>query len=216
MVMIRTCQVIQVLANMIKLTKKIFIYSIIFFLLLTLNFVIGKKLLLKKERLVRQQRILDEIVDITQLQNQFSQSAKKKEISEIQTAIETNDARSSNLKAFFRKYNSPLYDHAEYIVKVSDEYQFDYRLLPAIAMQESNLCKYTPENSYNCWGWGIYGTLVTRFSSYEEAIDTVSKGIKKEYIDKGLLTTSAIMEKYTPPSTGSWANGVNHFLRMLE
>jgi len=201
---------------MLKLTKKILIYSIIFFFLLSINFIVGKRLLLKKERLVRQQRILDEIVDINQLQNQFSQSAKIEESSEIQTTIETNDARPANLNAFFRKYNSPLYDYADYIVKISDQYQFDYRLLPAIAMQESNLCKYIPENSYNCWGWGIYGSTITRFASYEEAIDTVARGIKKEYIDKGLLTASAIMEKYTPPSTGSWANGVNHFLRMLE
>jgi len=201
---------------MLKLTKKILIYSIIFFFLLSINFIVGKRLLLKKERLVRQQRILDEIVDINQLQNQFSQSAKIEESSEIQTIIETNDARPANLNAFFRKYNSPLYDYADYIVKISDQYQFDYRLLPAIAMQESNLCKYIPENSYNCWGWGIYGSTITRFASYEEAIDTVARGIKKEYIDKGLLTASAIMEKYTPPSTGSWANGVNHFLRMLE
>jgi len=201
---------------MLKLIKKIFIYSIIFFLLLSVNFVIGKKLLTKKQKLVRQQHILDEIVNSTQLYNQFSQSSNIINTDEISTEIETNDARSANLRAFFRKYNSPLYDQAEYIIKVSDQNQFDYRLLPAIAMQESNLCKFIPENSYNCWGWGIYGTLVTRFDSYEEAIDTVSRGIKKEYIDKGLLTASAIMEKYTPPSTGSWANGVNHFLRMLE
>ena len=37
---------------------------------------------------------------------------------------------------------------------------FDYRLLPAIAMQESTLCRSIPVDSHNCWGWGIYGDKV--------------------------------------------------------
>lgn len=135
---------------------------------------------------------------------------------QIKTNISVKDGRVANLKAFFRKYNSPLYDYAEKIVEVSDKYQFDYRLIPAIAMQESNLCKYIPENSYNCWGWGIYGDQVLRFKDYNEAIETVGKGLKTHYIDKGLITASAIMKKYTPSSNGSWAFGVNTFLKALE
>ncbi len=126
------------------------------------------------------------------------------------------DARVANLMHFFRKYNSPLYDHAEKIVEVADEHKFDYRLLPAIAMQESTLCKAIPANSHNCWGWGIYGNTVTRFSSYDEAIETVGRGLKKNYIDQGLTTTSQIMSKYTPSSNGSWAQGVNTMLKILE
>ncbi len=138
------------------------------------------------------------------------------EKNKITTGISVKDGRVANLKAFFRKYNSPLYDHAEKIVEVSDRYQFDYRLIPAIAMQESNLCKYIPENSYNCWGWGIYGDQVLRFKNYDEAIEIVAKGLKTHYIDKGLVTASQIMKKYTPSSNGSWAFGVNTFLKALE
>lgn len=126
------------------------------------------------------------------------------------------DLRIVNLKRFFRKYNSTLYDHAEIIVKTADKYDFDYRLLPAIAMQESGLCRVIPNDSHNCWGWGIYGSKVTRFDSYPDAIETVSKGIKKYYIDKGLTTPEQIMAKYTPSSNGSWANGVNTFIQALE
>ena len=65
-------------------------------------------------------------------------------------------------------------------------------------MQESNLCRrLIPENSYNCWGGGIYGTTVTRFDSYDDAIETVGKGLKKTYIDKGLVT-ACDYDKYTP------------------
>lgn len=147
---------------------------------------------------------------------QFTASYKADSTDGYTAEIKPGDARAANLKAFLRKYNSDLYLHAEKIIEVSDKYQFDYRLLPAIAMQESNLCRVIPDNSYNCWGWGIYGTTVTRFDSYDDAIETVARGIKKYYIDEGLVTASAIMQKYTPSSNGSWQHGVNTFLKALE
>lgn len=147
---------------------------------------------------------------------QFTASYKADLSGGFTAEIKPGDARAANLKAFLRKYNSDLYLYAEKIIEVSDKYKFDYRLLPAIAMQESNLCRVIPENSYNCWGWGIYGTTVTRFDSYDDAIETVAKGIKDHYIDEGLVTASAIMAKYTPSSKGSWQHGVNTFLKALE
>lgn len=147
---------------------------------------------------------------------QFTASYKADLSEGYTTEIKPGDARSANLKAFLRKYNSDLYNHADKMIEVADKHQFDYRLLPAIAMQESNLCRLIPENSYNCWGWGIYGTTVTRFKSYDEAIETVGRGIKRNYIDQGLVTASAIMKKYTPQSKGSWQYGVNTFMKALE
>lgn len=135
---------------------------------------------------------------------------------ELLTQFSTSDVRVANLKYFFRKYGSVLYDYADVFVTTADKYSLDYRLLPAIAMQESNLCKYIYEGSHNCWGWGIYGNKVTRFNSYPEAIETISKGLKLYYVDKGLTTPEAIMRKYTPPSDGSWAFGVNTFLKIIE
>ncbi|MBI2641696.1 hypothetical protein HYW87_03835, partial [Candidatus Roizmanbacteria bacterium] len=161
-------------------------------------------------------RILGEIAESKESVDQFSLSSSPFSNSGLKAESKLADGRAANLKSFFRNHNSPLYDYAELIVEVSDKHKFDYRLLAAIAMQESNLCKYIPANSNNCWGWGIYGNTVTRFSSYEEAIETVAGGIKSDYIDRGLLTASAIMSRYTPSSNGSWANSVNHFLRLLE
>lgn len=128
----------------------------------------------------------------------------------------TKDRRVAVLKAFFRKYDSPLYDHADFIVMVSDENGLDFRLIPAISMQESTACKFIPHGSHNCWGWGIYGNKVTRFESYPEGIETVARGLKKGYIDKGLTTPEQIMAKYTPSSNGSWARGVGYVLGTME
>lgn len=195
------------------MVKKLIFYLILFIVLATINLFLSIKALAYFEK---QSFIEKMIADIDQKKTNFYSSYINNLKKTVKTEATIADGRVANLKAFFRKYNSPLYDYAEKIVEVSDKYQFDYRLLPAIAMQESNLCRVIPENSYNCWGWGIYGSLVTRFSSYDEAIETIAKGLKNEYIDKGLVTASMIMKKYTPPSQGSWAHGVNTFLRALE
>ncbi len=191
-------------------------YAILFLFLFVANLIIINKSYNYTQRQAHAQRILKEIAQITDPQNQFQFSGNPYVLGTYETNATLGDSRAANLKSFFRKYNSPLYDFAELIVSVSDEYGFDYRLLPAIAMQESNLCKYIPDDSHNCWGWGIYGSTVTKFSSYDEAIQAVARGVRRNYIDKGLVTASAIMEKYTPSSTGSWAHGVNTFLRALE
>lgn len=130
--------------------------------------------------------------------------------------IPAGDARKQVLKEFFAHYKSPLAPFANDIVTAADKYGIDYRLLPAIAMQESNVCKKIPKNSYNCWGFGIYGGKVKRFANYQEAIDTVSKTLAKEYKQKGFEEPHEIMTKYTPSSNGSWANSVSFFMSKLQ
>jgi hypothetical protein len=131
----------------------------------------------------------------------------------------TTDARSIIIKNYLTKYSSPLEPYSHQIVEISDKYSLDYRLLVAIAQQESNLCKKIPPESYNCWGFGIYGDKVTKFSNYLEGLEIVAKTLKKNYIDNGLDTPEEIMAKYTPPSLekgGPWAKGVNQFMTDLE
>jgi hypothetical protein len=197
--------------------KKVVLNFLIFAVLILINLFAIYIYSTKNRKLQATRKVLDEISsDNYESKQQFTNSSAPLVLGEFSSEIGTADSRAANLKSFFRKYNSALYDEAEFIVQVSDENQFDYRLIPAIAMQESNLCKYIPDDSYNCWGWGIYGNNVTKFSSYHEAIETVAEGLKKEYIDKGLVRASDIMEKYTPSSNGSWAHGVNTFLGILQ
>lgn len=196
--------------------KKFVILNLLFLIFLFLQIKIALKLYQKNLAHKETEKVFWEINKDNQDEVFFKNYLPAEINRNYQTKIIFGDNRVANLKTFFRKYNSPLYPFAEKIVEVSDKYHFDYRLLPAIAMQESNLCLKIPENSYNCWGWGIYGDKITRFKSYDEAIETVAKGIKEEYLDKGLVTASQIMRKYTPPSTGSWAYGVNLFLKILE
>lgn len=126
------------------------------------------------------------------------------------------DARIAIIKQYLESYNSPLAPHAEFIVSTADKYGLDYRLTTAIAQQESNLCRFIPSGSHNCWGWGIHSQGSLGFSSYEEGIETVSQGLKENYIDQGYVTPEEIMKKYTPLSPGTWAIGVNKFLSEME
>ena len=134
----------------------------------------------------------------------------------ISTEITAADARSAVLKQYLSIYNSPLIPYAEKIVESADRHGLDYKLITAIAQQESNLCKIIPYDSHNCWGWGITGSSTLYFDSYEQGIETVSKGLKANYIDKGYVTPDQIMTKYTPLSNGSWARGVNTFIADME
>ena len=126
------------------------------------------------------------------------------------------DARSVILKNFLLRYKSDLVPHAEYIVEISDQYGLDWKLLPAIAMKESGGCNAIPEGSFNCWGWGIHSKGTLKFTSYEEGINTVAQGLKKNYLDKGFVSVEDIMSKYAHPSSTTWAEGIYYFMNQMQ
>lgn len=131
--------------------------------------------------------------------------------------VGASDARTEIVKQYLESYNSPLTPYADEIVQVSDKYGLDYRLLPAIAQQESNLCKIIPPDTYNCWGWGIHSAGTLGFDSFSEGIEVVAKGLKTKYIDKGYVTVEEIMSKYNPTSPGgAWGKGVQSFMEKME
>ena len=138
---------------------------------------------------------------------------------QISQSVSHGDGRNLVVENFFRSYNSVLASYADLFVIVADFYHLDYRLLPAIAMQESNGAKRTPKGSNNPFGYGIYGSKLLTFSSWEEAIETVGKNLREDYLNQGLHTPAQIMTKYTPPSIakgGPWAIGVSQFMEELK
>lgn len=139
--------------------------------------------------------------------------------SQISQKIGFSDARSKIIENFFKGYKSTLAQFSSVFIEVADKYSLDFRLLPAIAMQESNGGKKVIKDSYNPFGFGIYGTKVIKFSSWEEGIEKVGKTLRYNYIDQGLKTPKQIMSKYTPPSAqkdGAWAKGVALFISELR
>lgn len=143
-------------------------------------------------------------------------AALPKEPAQVSISVKSGDARVNIIKNYLAKYDSPLLPYADYIVHVADENGLDFRLITAIAQQESNLCKKIPEGTFNCWGWGIHSKGTLGFSSYREGILVVSQGLKHDYIDQGYLVVEDIMKKYTPPSKGSWAENVAQFMEDMR
>jgi len=141
------------------------------------------------------------------------------EVKGIQTTIDSEDGRVTIVTNFLDRYNSPLIPHehfAQVFVSLADENGFDFRLLPAIAMQESNLCKLIPEGTYNCLGFGIHAKGTLAFESFEANFTRAARELKRNYIDIGLETPEQIMTKYTPSSNGSWANSVNQWMAEMR
>jgi hypothetical protein len=137
----------------------------------------------------------------------------------LTTSIKTADARPVIISEFLEKNNAPLkpYDYwGDFLTKLADKYKLDFRLLPSIMMQESNLCKKIPDNTFNCLGLGIHSRGTWGFKSFEENFDAAASILRKNYLDKGYETPEEIQMKYTPKSNGSWQHAVNYFMDVLE
>lgn len=155
-------------------------------------------------------------LDFVSFGNTVAYAALPTSQNNLSADITQDDGRKEHIRQFLATYHSPLEPYASDIVDAADKYGLDYRLIPSIAMQESGLCKTIPDNSYNCWGFGIYGKTVKRFADYKEGIYTVTQALATKYKGRGLVTPEQIMTMYTPSSNGSWAFGVRHFMNQLQ
>lgn len=154
------------------------------------------------------------------LDNYQKQSNNENNGQAVNSILETQDARSELLTKFLERHNSPMkpYDfYGQKLVEIADRYSLDFRFLPAIAMQESNLCKTTNPNApHNCLGFGIHSRGTLDFASYEAGFERAARELKQNYIDQGLDTVTLIESKYTPSSNGSWANSVNQWMAEIR
>lgn len=126
-----------------------------------------------------------------------------------QAQIEDLILKKRTLTAVFEKYNSPLVKHVDAFIKTCLEYSLDCYLLPSIAGIESGFAKHIPNNSYNPFGWG--GKY---FTSFDEAIDTVGKGLRQKYINRGADTIYEIGPIYCESNT--WSTKVTYFRNVFE
>jgi hypothetical protein len=141
------------------------------------------------------------------------------EVKGIETTMAGEDARAEIVANFLERHDSPLLPADEYgrkLVDIADRHGIDFRFLPAIAMQESNLCKKIPPGSYNCLGFGIHERGTLMFDNYEANFERAARELKANYIDQGLDTPEKIMHKYTPSSNGSWAESVKQWMAEMR
>jgi hypothetical protein len=138
------------------------------------------------------------------------------------SVVANSDARSRLIQSFLINHGSPLANHAGTFVTVADKYNLDWRLLPAIAGAESNFGRSIPRGSFNAWGWGIPtgASSGIGFDSWDDGIETVGRGLRNGYLNKGYNTLMEIESRYTPPSASQkshpWVTHVSAFMYELE
>ncbi len=127
---------------------------------------------------------------------------------EILSAVNTGDGRVVLVDNFLQQNGSPMTGMGKVFIEAADKYNLDWKLLPAIAYQESSLGKKTPYGSYNAFGWGVVdGSQVgANFANWQDAIFTVAQGLRVNYLDKGLKTPETINPVYA--SDKNWGGKI--------
>jgi len=82
------------------------------------------------------------------------------------------DDRAARLNSYFAKWDMPLEGYGEKFVKEADKYGLDWKLMPAIGVQESSGGKYLKNN--NPFGWG---SAEIKFNNFNEAIEELAKNL---------------------------------------
>lgn len=129
--------------------------------------------------------------------------------------IVKQDDRAEKLRAYLEQYNSPLADHAETFIEEADANHIDWKLVAAIAGVESGFGEAVPGNSYNAWGFGIYGSNVRGFTSWDDGITTVSTALRKEYMD-GRGATNVYQIGATYAADPAWAYKVVGYMNAID
>lgn len=134
------------------------------------------------------------------------------------SVIASEDISRSNMREYLTKqkaiinvlkrYDSPLITASTAFVNTCVRYDLDCYLLPAIAGLESTYGQFIWPNSYNPFGWG--GGYIM-FEDWSEGIDTVGRGLRVNYIDRGAQDVYDIGRVYSESSI--WAVRVERLMR---
>ena len=162
------------------------------------------------------------IITLTLQTNQTSKpqkynifSSKPLVLGAMANSTGVTDSRAAKIDKVFFENNCELTGLGDVFVREADKNDIPYWIVAAISFQESSCGKKTPKvdgkETYNAWGWGVYGDNVVSFESWEEGIEVVSKYLNEKFFSKGVKEPCEIMQVYTPPSKGSWCNGVEYF-----
>ena len=125
---------------------------------------------------------------------------------------------------------SPLTGQGSVFDSNGQQYAIDPRLIVAISGAETSFatakCHSTPVvETHNAWNWfwcyasGTCGNDVcgnSPFDSWGSGIKTLSKFLRKNYINKGYNTVPLIRSKYCTAGCDYWVSNVTRFLQEMN
>lgn len=161
--------------------------------------------------------ILTAVIMLTLVKPVFAAENISEQTAQLSANTTDNtDNRATIVHTFLQAYDSPMSDAADAFVLFADKYSLDWKLVLAIAGTESTFGKHIPTGSYNAWGWGVFTGKQTGigFTSWENGVEEVSRGLKEKYIDKGAVTLDQIGDIYAASS--AWASHVRFFIEKID
>jgi beta-N-acetylglucosaminidase len=125
------------------------------------------------------------------------------------------DTRTQVLKHYLEQFDSPLTQYAQTFVVEADLNHIPWDLVVAISGTESSFGKQAPAGSNNFYGYDIYADNVLYFDTVEKGIQTVSRAIRNDYIDKWhSRNVEDIGHLYA--SSPLWATHTIYFMHDIE
>ncbi len=115
---------------------------------------------------------------------------------------------AESIDRYLQSKGSPLAGQGAAFLESGVEHEVDPRLVVAIAGAESYFGIQTCA-PHNAWGWGC-PTSPFRFETWAHAIDTVTLGLRENYLDDGLDAVGEIHLRYAPPNAKNDPNGLNY------
>ncbi|MBC7644985.1 MAG: hypothetical protein H7123_07650 [Thermoleophilia bacterium] len=109
--------------------------------------------------------------------------------------------------AYLYSKQSPMTGSGIAFLESGQRWGLDPRLLVAISGAESSFGAQTC-GSYNGWGWACPNNPV-QFLSWADAIETISKGLRENYVNEGRSSVLLIQQKYCPVGAANDPTGLN-------
>ena len=125
------------------------------------------------------------------------------------------DNRAKILQDYLQANNSPLAPYAQTFITEADRNNIPWELLPAISGVESNFGVNIPPDSYNGWGFGIYGNNVLRFASWDDGITQVSYSLRTVYMNQD-NAQNVYQIGYLYASDPIWADKVTNYISQID
>ncbi len=122
-----------------------------------------------------------------------------------------NSPSGTELKAYLTRKGSNLAGSAGTFVTEGAKWNLDPRLVVAIAGAETTFGKHLCGKN-NAWNWFHKRTCKpSTFESYDEGIQTVTKWLRRAYVQKGYDTIPKIRARYCAEGCDNWVKLVTLF-----
>lgn len=139
----------------------------------------------------------------------------------LESSVQMLDRRAFILDSYFAANDSPLTGTGRLFVDACDKFGApkDCVVVAAIARAETDLCKYsTSAKNHNCWGFGGGGVHRIVFSTWQQAIDQVTKTLVNNYGIEAMNDPTRMEKVFcgSEPGCTNWGNRVKYHMRLIS